>query len=189
MKTLISIFLITVSLFALEKESISSAMEYKINRATQIIKKTDLTYEKKAQMIFPIFEDVFDYRLMTRLSLGRQNWSKMTLEQKEEFEKKFIEHLKSSYVDKIGLYTDEVLKIVELKEIGEKRLELVTQLVGSKDKYNITYKFHKSKTGDWLIYDIDIIGISLIQTYRSQFNNVLENETFEALLGKLQTLK
>lgn len=186
MKKIVLMLFIAISLFALEKKNISIAMEYKINKATAIIKQTDLTQQEKAQMIFPIFEDVFDYTLITRLSLGRLNWSKMTPEQRDEFQKRFVKHLKNSYMDKIGLYTDEKLEIVELREISEKRIELITKLIGSKDTYDIVYKFHKSKSGSWLIYDIDIIGISLIRTYRSQFNNVLEDESFETLLGKLK---
>jgi phospholipid transport system substrate-binding protein len=47
------------------------------------------------------------------------------------------------------------------------------------------YKFHESKRG-WLIYDIEIQGVSIISTYRSQFDHVLSNGTIDDLLIKLE---
>ena len=189
MKKIIILLFITISLFAIQKNDISSIMKNKINQATSIILQKELSQQEKAKNIFPLFDDVFDYKLMTKLSLGKSNWTKMTAPQREEFTTKFITHLKNSYVDKISLYRDEKLKIIKLKNINKKRIWLFTKLIGSKDSYDITYKFYKSKTKDWLIYDVDIIGISLIQIYRSQFNNILQNESYATLLSKLEKKK
>ncbi len=189
MKKIILLIFTILSLFAIEKESISTVMENKINEATSIITQEDLTVETKAQKILPLFDNIFDYRLMTKLSLGKKNWAKMSPKQKEEFTLKFIKHLKNSYVDKISLYTDEKLSIIKLEEVNKKRILLFTKLIGSKDSYDITYKFYKSKNNDWLIYDVDIIGISLIQIYRSQFNNILQNESYATLLSKIEKKK
>jgi len=187
MRKIILIMFIAISLFAIEKRNIANVMENKINQATSIITKKGLTPKEKAEMIFPLFNDVFDYHLMTKLSLGKANWEKMSKEQREEFTTEFIKYLKNSYVDKISLYTDEKLHIVGLKEVNEKRVLLLTQLIGSKDTYDITYKFYKSKNNNWLIYDVDIVGISLIKIYRVQFKDIMEKESYATLLGKIQT--
>ena len=189
MKKIIILIFVTISLFAIEKNDIPVVMEKKINQATSIILQKELSPQEKAEKIFPLFDNVFDYKLMTKLSLGKSNWTKMTAAQREEFTTKFIIYLKNSYVDKISLYTDEKLKIIKLEEINKKRTWLFTKLIGSKDSYDITYKFYESKTDGWLIYDVDIIGISLIQIYRSQFNNILQNESYATLLSKLEKKK
>jgi len=186
-RSIIVLILFTTSLLALQKEEIASVMESRINSSINIILEKNLNTEQKAEKIFPLFEDIFDYKFMTKLSLGKNNWYKMTPAQRTEFTQKFISHLKNSYVSKISLYTDEKLNILGLKEVGKKRVWLLTRLVGSKDSYDITYKFYKSKNNGWLIYDVDIIGISLIQIYRAQFNNILQNESYTALLGKIET--
>jgi phospholipid transport system substrate-binding protein len=49
------------------------------------------------------------------------------------------------------------------------------------------YKFWKSRQG-WKIYDLEIAGVSVVQTYRSQFDQVLRNGTFEDLLKELEKL-
>jgi len=187
MKKIVLLLFIAISLFAMEKEDIISVMEQKINQATSIIIKKELSAQEKAQMIFPLFNDVFDYKLMTKLSLGKANWIKMSKEQREEFTTEFIKYLKNSYVKKISLYTDEKLHIIGLKDTNKKRISLLTQLIGSKDTYDITYKFYKSKNNRWLIYDVDTIGISLIKIYRVQFKDILQNESYATLLGKIKT--
>ena len=50
------------------------------------------------------------------------------------------------------------------------------------------YKFYNAKESGWLIYDLDILGVSIVQTYRSQFGGLLENGTFEDLLKRLETV-
>jgi phospholipid transport system substrate-binding protein len=47
------------------------------------------------------------------------------------------------------------------------------------------YKLYKSKQ-EWKIYDIEIQGVSLISTYRSQFDEILRNKTIDDLLVKLE---
>ena len=186
-KIIFMIFMMLSSLLALEKAQIIPEMTTKINKATTILKENkDLAIEKKAEKIFNMLDEIFDYKLMTRLSLGKANWKSMSKKQQEEFTQKFIEHLKHSFMDKLNLYTDEDIKILELKEVKKNRLWLVTELVRGKDKYEITYKFYKSKKNGWMIYDVNIIGVSLIQSYRVQFANALKNGTYTALLNKLQ---
>ena len=47
------------------------------------------------------------------------------------------------------------------------------------------YKMYKSKK-DWKIYDIEIQGVSIIRSYRSQFSEVLESGSIDDLLQKLE---
>ncbi|WXG20925.1 ABC transporter substrate-binding protein [Campylobacter concisus] len=49
----------------------------------------------------------------------------------------------------------------------------------------MSIEFYDAKERGWLIYDLDIVGVSIIQTYRSQFGDVLNNGDFNTLLQKL----
>ena len=49
----------------------------------------------------------------------------------------------------------------------------------------MTYKLYKSKK-DWKIYDLEIQGVSIIRSYRSQFSSILESGTVDDLLLKLE---
>jgi phospholipid transport system substrate-binding protein len=173
-------------LYAIEKANITPVMGQKIKIATTILQQKDLNATTKADKVFSLLDDVFDYQLMARLSLGKETWSKINAGEKKEFIDKFVKYLKHSYIAKLNLYTDEKLTIVGAKEINAQRIWLVTELIGAQDTYEITYKFYKAKNNDWLIYDVDIIGVSLIQTYIAQFSDILKEKPFSALLHKLE---
>jgi len=173
--------------FAIEKDNISSFMESNINKVTEILQYKDVSLNKKAAQIFPLLDKTFDYELMSRLSLGQKVWLEITDEQKIIFTERFVTYMKNSYIDKLELYTDEKLNILELKEINAKRIWLLTELVNSKEKYDITYKFYPSDENNWLIYDVNIIGVSLMQTYRAQFSDILKENSFDELVKKLES--
>ncbi len=181
------VLFIASSLFGLQREEIVPIMTSKINKATEILRnKNNLSIEEKAKKIFSMLDEVFDYALMARLSLGKTNWKALNKSQKKEFIRRFKEHLKRSFMDKLVLYKDEKTEILELKKYKKNRLWLVTQLIGNKNKYKIVYKFYKSKKSGWMVYDLNIAGVSLIQTYRVQFSDALKSGTFEDLLKKLK---
>jgi phospholipid transport system substrate-binding protein len=54
------------------------------------------------------------------------------------------------------------------------------------DKLEMVYKFYKSRK-NWKIYDVVILGVSVVQTYRSQFRGILKNTSFADLMKKLRT--
>ena len=121
---------------------------------------------------------------MSRISLGKQ-WKTLSSEQKTTFVKAFEKKLKLSYIDKLNLYTDEKIIIRNIKKYKKNRIQLFTDLVGKTETFEIIYKFHKNKNNDWLIYDINIIGVSIMQTYRKQFSSFLKTNTFSNLVNTL----
>ena len=82
------------------------------------------------------------------------------------------------------LYTDE--KIVFDSTIVEaNKLRIPTYLQSKSGKVSITYKLYHAKKG-WKIYDVEIEGVSIIQSYRSQFDYILRSGTVNDLLMKLE---
>lgn len=181
--------LFTTSSYAITKSEIKTVMSNKIDKVLLVLKDSKLPTDQKGTEIFSIMGEVFDYNLMSRLSLGKK-WKQITKYQKDEFTKLFTEKLKKSYIEKLDLYTDELVKILGTKELKKNRILLNTQLVGKNNKYDINYKFYKVKNEDkWLIYDIEVIGASIIQTYRKQFSGFLKNKPFDELLTHLTNNK
>jgi len=42
------------------------------------------------------------------------------------------------------------------------------------------------RDGTWQVYDVVIEGVSLVNNYRTQFNNIISRESYEALVKKLK---
>jgi phospholipid transport system substrate-binding protein len=126
----------------------------------------------------------FDFTEMAKRALG-SNWRRRTPQEQEEFVKLFTEILERAYADIIESYTDE--KIVYLNE----RIEGGFADVGSKiftskgEEYSIHYKAHLV-SNEWKVYDVVAENISLVNNYRSQFNRVIANSSYEELLRRLR---
>nr|WP_084310118.1 ABC transporter substrate-binding protein [Helicobacter rodentium] len=141
--------------------------------------------EQIAREIFAMFDSIFDYKLMAQLSLS-QNYKTLTKEQQDQYNQAFEQNLKRSFTDKLRLYKDEEMQVVGGEQTKNNRYNLKTSMVLDGKLNYIIFKFYDSK-GDWRIYDVDILGISVVQTYRSQFNDILTNADFQTLLAKLQS--
>lgn len=183
-KLLLIISIFALSLNAIEENKIKEDMTTKINEIIKNLNNEDLKKDLKESNIYKIIDKVFDYRIMSKISLGKQ-WKKLSSEQKASFVKAFEKKLKLSYIDKLNLYTDEKIIIREIKKSKKNRIQLYTDLVGKTESFEIIYKFHKNKKNDWLIYDINIIGVSIMQTYRKQFSSYLKTNTFDDLVNTL----
>lgn len=173
------------SAYALKKDEIQSVMTQKIDGVLLVLEKKDLTTQQKADEIITIMDEVFDYNLMAMISLGKETWTSITKEQRAEFTKVFEDKLKKSYIEKLELYTDQKVKIIGLEEYKGSRQQLKTELLGKDKTYQINYNFYNKK-GDWLIYDVDLVGVSIIQTYRQQFAGLLDKKTFDEMLNMLK---
>ena len=143
-------------------------------------------HEAKKKEIIEIVSPIFDFSLMAKLTLGRKFWPELTKEEKERFTELFVRRLKQSYLEKVTRYTCADVRIVYNAPIQvKKRIHIPTELISKDQKTSMLYKLYKSKHS-WKIYDMEIEGVSLVITYRSQFNQVLSGGTIDDLLTKLE---
>jgi phospholipid transport system substrate-binding protein len=170
-----------------ENENIIPAQELlKKNLAAvvEVLQKKDLSQETKKQDIVDIVSPMFDFALMAKLTLGRKYWPDLKAEQQEKFTQLFIRRLRATYLDSLTLYTDEKIFFEPPVEVKQK-VHIPTYLLSKDKKITILYKFYESEN-NWKIYDLEIQGVSLIRSYQSQFHQILQTETFEDLLAKME---
>ncbi len=195
-KTLLFVSLFCNLAFGLELKQINNTMSQNIQKTIEILRQNtktnpkDSTFsnaqaEQIAKEIFALFDSIFDYSLMARLSLS-QEYKTLTNTQKEEYLKAFEQNLKKSFTDKLKLYKDENMEVVGGEQPKPNRYHLKTSMILDGKLNYIIFKFYDDK-GDWKIYDVDILGVSVIQTYRSQFGDILAHSDFQTLLIKLKS--
>lgn len=182
----ISLFLIlcVLNLMSLPLNELSKTMQENIDKSLSLLKKAPKDKSKVANEMFKIFDPIFDYSLMARLSLSK-NYDKLSQAQQDEFNKVFEAQLKTSFTNKLSLYTDEKIIIKDQVQKNQ-RVFLNAQMLVDGEIKNLVFKFY-NKNDSWLIYDVDVLGVSIIQTYRSQFADLLEKEDFNSLLSKLKS--
>lgn len=185
MKILFSFLLVATFGFALEFDKIDTTMKKNINQTIHILQTSNKSIESIAKEIFTMFDSIFDYHLMAQLSLSKK-YKTLSPSQQKEFDVAFEKNLKRSFTDKLHLYKDETMKVLGGQKTKANRYNLKTSIILDGKIHYITFKFHEFNQ-DWKIYDVDILGISVIQTYRSQFADIISQEGFEKLLQKLES--
>ena len=184
--TLAFLTFFTQAVMADEQADIQLMMKEKIGMVTRTIQDKSIDKATRDTKVDNAVRPLFDFGLMGRLSLGKKQWKKLSVEERQRFSSLFEARVMNSYMSKLDLYTDEIVVIDDAKKV-KSRIHLPTYFMRKNEKRDILYKFYKSKKRGWLIYDVDILGVSIIQTYRTQFSGILKEDTFAALLEKLKT--
>lgn len=145
--------------------------QYKDDRPTRRAKMKDLIFPK------------FNFVEMGKRSLGKKRWKERTPEERKAFVDLFGKLLENSYANKLESFSDE--KIVYVDEIVKGRYAMVkTEVVRTNDTVSVDYKLIKSPE-EWRVYDLVVEGVSLVKNYRSQFGKIIHNDSFDALMEKL----
>ncbi len=186
LKKIITLLLLSsISLYAIEEQNIQKVTDTKVRQVLDILKDKTLSQQQKDEKNVRIIDDVFDYNIMSQISLGKR-WKSLTTNEKAHFSKAFEEKIKHSYLDKLRLYNNEKVIIQKLKKIKSNRITLETQVIGLDDTYKVVYLFYKKKQNNqWYIYDVELVGVSIIQTYRKQFSEFLKTKSVNQLIKSL----
>lgn len=126
----------------------------------------------------------FDFAEMARRSLG-SHWQRRTPEEQQRFVELFTDLLERSYAEQIESFNGE--KIIYGRDSQENDHAEVDSKVVNKagEEFTVNYRLH-AVAREWKVYDVVIENISLVNNYRSQFNRVLANSSFDEFLRKLQ---
>ena len=155
-----------------------------IESALSILQRKNLVQQEKNKQVIAIVEPLFDFNLMAKLAMGRKYWPELSEQNRKKFVDLFVARLKATYVDKLSFYTNERVIYGSPVQNGIK-IRVPTKVISKTKNYSMLYKLYKSSKG-YKIYDIEIEGVSLISTYRSQFNDILSKGTIDDLLVKLE---
>lgn len=150
-----------------------------------ILQKKDIDEKVKIKQIYKIVSPLFDFPLMAKLTLGRKNWPKLTPPQREKFNRLFTNRLKSSYLENIKLYKNEKASFKPISQKKKNIIYIPMQLKSKEKETAILYKLRKTDKF-WKIYDVEIQGVSILLTYRSQFDDILRRGTVKDLLSQLE---
>ena len=180
----LGLLLFSQSVAADGKSEVEELLKNNLDAVFTVLQKKGLEQQAKNKEIVEIVTPMFDFELMARLSLGKKHWPGLSRDKKEKFTELFIQRLKASYLMNFTLYTDEKLFYEPSVQV-KKKIHAPTYLVSKDKKISILYKFYKAGN-DWKIYDLEIQGVSIIRSYRSQFSRILESGTVDDLLLKLE---
>ena len=182
--TVLILFITIQTGLASDGSDAQALLKTKLDAAIAVLQKKDIDQEKKNEQLVEIVKPMFNFRVMAKHTLGRKHWPGLSKEKKDEFTDLFIKRLQASYLEKLSLYTDEKV-FFKTPVQNRRKVRIPTEIISNNTRISMIYKLYKSKN-NWKIYDIEIEGVSIISTYRSQFDQVLLSGSMDDLLMKLE---
>lgn len=127
----------------------------------------------------------FDVQETARRALG-PHWQARTPAEREEFVLLFAELLEQTYISRIDYFGGERLRFVSEKIDGD--YASVRAHVITRQGTEVPVDARMLRKGDrWLIYDVVIENVSLINNYRAQFDRIIRTASYGDLVKKLKT--
>ncbi|HYL23504.1 MAG TPA: ABC transporter substrate-binding protein [Burkholderiales bacterium] len=126
-----------------------------------------------------------DFEQATRLAVGRA-WREATPEQRQRLVTEFRNMLVRTYSNAISAYQGQTLKVLPPRGKQDPEETVVrTQFIRAGGQ-PLPIDFTMHRTGDtWKVYDITVEGVSLVMTYRSEFDAIVKQEGIDGLIKRL----
>jgi phospholipid transport system substrate-binding protein len=178
---------VTVSSLAFAETPLET-VRTQVNKLLEVLSdpalKAASARETKEKKLWTIIDAVFDYSELSARTLA-QYWKIFTPEQKEEFTRLFGKLLGNAYMDRIMAYSNEKVVFGKTAKLSENISEVQTEVVTASRSVPISYRMIL-KDGHWRVFDVVIEGVSLVQNYRTQFREILQNKSPEDLIKILR---
>ena len=159
-----------------------------VNKVLDVLRdpalKAELAKEVKKDKLRPMYKRMFDDVELSRRALAR-NWNNMNAAQRQEFVQLFRQVLEKAYADKILSYTSEKIVFDRETLLSENQAEVQARVITASKEIPVSYRVIL-KDGNWKVYDVVVENVSLVQNYRTQFNDILAKNTPEQLLEILR---
>ncbi|RME43931.1 MAG: ABC transporter substrate-binding protein [Deltaproteobacteria bacterium] len=126
---------------------------------------------------------ILDYEEIARRALDRY-WTTLSPKDQEHFVSLLAELIQRTSLKKLKSYSDQRITYQEERVEGD-RAVLVTSVPGEELDVGVTYYMHRKK-GRWLIIDLVIDDISLVQNYRTQFHRIISSSSYADLVARME---
>jgi len=132
-----------------------------------------------------IVDEIFDFEETARRALGR-HWQVRSTDEQQQFVHLFTALIDRAYLRRVDRYDGE--QVVILSDAIDGNQAVVETRIVTRDKSEIPveYLMHRTGTDRWRVWDVKIAGMSLVASYRAQFNKIIHAESYGNLVQRLR---
>ena len=154
-------------------------------RSDKSIKGGDIN--KIMQLVDSKLMQHVNFRRMTALATG-PGWRKATPEQQERLQEEFKLLLIRTYSGALSQINDQTIEVKPLRgATDDKNLVVQTEIRGKGEPIQLDYRLEKTpgEGAGWKIFDLNVLGIWLVENYRSQFSKEINAGGVDGLIKSL----
>lgn len=145
--------------------------------------KGDAHRDERRAKIMKAIKVGFDFEEMSKRILGR-TWQEISTEERKYFTHQMIKLLENIYVGKLESYSGQQIDFLE-ERVKDKRAQVTTTIDNEGVKVPVHYILNLDDSR-WMVYDINIEGVSLVGNYREQFKSILRTDKFSGLIKVIE---
>jgi phospholipid transport system substrate-binding protein len=125
-----------------------------------------------------------NFQRMTAAAVGR-NWRTATPEQQKRLQEEFKTLLVRTYAGALTQVKDQTVQLKPLRAAAEDTEVVVrTEVKGKGEPIQLDYRLEKAEA-DWKIYDVNVLGVWLVEQYKGQFAQDISSGGIDGLITKL----
>ena len=165
-------------------ETVKTRVEAALQNLSQTATRTPESTEQRRAELRRAADSLFDFTDMGRRALGR-HWADRTPAEREQFVMLFTDLIARSYIGKIDQYAGETITYTAERVDGDEASVQSRVVTAKGTQIPVEYRLHRVNDA-WSAYDVLVENVSLVGTYRSQFDRIIRSESFAALLQRLR---
>jgi phospholipid transport system substrate-binding protein len=141
---------------------------------------------ERQERLHKLADQAFDWQEVARRALA-VHWRERTPQEQQEFVGLFKDLVETTYINRLETSAQEKREIQYVGEQldGPRAVVKTTVVTRRNQQVPIEYRLH-TVDGRWLIYDVLIEGISLVNNYRAQFNRIITSSSYNDLIQKMK---
>jgi len=125
-----------------------------------------------------------NFSRMTASAVGR-SWRQATPEQQARLQDEFKNLLVRTYAGALSQLQDQTISVKPLRaQAGDTEVIVRTEILGRGEPIQLDYRMEKTP-GGWKIYDLNVLGVWLVETYRTQFAQEISARGIDGLIATL----
>ena len=122
---------------------------------------------------------------MTASAVG-PGWRQATPEQQRRLQEEFKTLLVRTYAGALGQVSDQTISVKPLRAAADDKEVLVrTEVRGKGDPIQLDYRVEKTTDGSWKVYNMNVMGIWLVENYKTQFAQEINAKGVDGLIASL----
>ena len=126
---------------------------------------------------------------MSRSVLGREAWGRATPAEKKDFTQVFTKLVIRTYATPLAEYSGETIKFLPIRGTVETKFVRINSVIYRPNGQQIPLSYQLIwQNNQWKVYDLNVEGVSLLQSFHSQFGNMLQHSTLRELISHMQQM-
>lgn len=184
-------FFVLFNLTAFAASAPLTMLQNTSDQAVAALKQNEATLKTNPRVVYQIINTIivphFDLQGMSRAVVSREAWMQASPEQRTQFTREFSTLLVRTYASALASYRNESVQFLPVRgDEGGSRAQINSQIV-RQGAPTISVNYRLALVGsNWKVYDFTVEGISLLESYRTQFADILaQGGGLNAVIAKL----